>query len=618
MNSSGRQQPAASGYTDAVRRLRPILLGALVFSALVNVLMLTGSIYMLQIYDRVLASSSIPTLLGLFAIVVVLYGFLGVYDFMRGRLLSRASLRLDRDLGARAFAQCPRTSQTLIDLDTVRGVLSGPATIALLDLPFVPIFVALLFFLHPWLGWLTLAGAGVACTLALIARALTYRAVKSAGDSERHAKALETASSRASETVAALGLIGPLGTRWREYRDAQLAALQSGKDPADLLSSASRSFRMLLQSAILSLGAYLVILGDISAGMIIASSILSGRALAPIDQITSHAPSLVRCRAAHHRLTDALSRDEEPPVIVLPRPKGRISVEHLVKYLPDLGMPRKREERPRILSQISFELEAGDVLGIVGASGSGKSTLARMLVGALEADGGTIRIDGATLDQWTPAQLGSFVGYLPQDVEMLPGTIRDNIARFDPEATDRDIIDATQLAGVHEIILRLPMGYASRIEDIVLSGGQMQRIGLARAVFGKPAIVVLDEPNSNLDIEGEAALAHTVKTLSRQGTTVVIVAHRTEALQAMTKLLALDDGKLHAFGPVHDVLAKHPSNDDTSFTSVRPRRAAASVSSSKDGFRAASEGAKLRPTRFVKSRGSASRLQVLDQKVAQR
>lgn len=580
MNGSPNVKTPGRSYAQAVRGLRPLLGLALLFSALVNILLLTGSVYMLQVYDRVLSSGSIPTLIGLFAIVVVLYCFLGFYDFTRMRLLSRAGLRLDEELGERAFSKSLSERKILGDLDMVRNSLSSPAIITLFDLPFVPLFLGLLFVLHPWLGWLTLAGAGIACLIAAGTRSLNKRAVERARVSESETHALESAGHRASETVLALGLANPLAQQWRLHRNKQNHALQSGGDPAEMLAAASRAFRMLLQSMILSVGAYLVIKGDLSAGMIIASSILSGRALTPIDQIATQAPALISAHAAHKRLITSLPEEEATPSVALPRPKGHVSVDALAQLVPVAPGLTPRPEQPKILSDITFALEPGDVLGVVGASGSGKSTLARLLIGAIEADSGSMRIDGATLDQWSDKQRSTFLGYLPQRVEMLPGSVRDNIARFDPDATDEEVIAAAQLAGVHDIILKLPDGYGCSISDVGLSGGQMQRIALARAVFGNPAVLVLDEPNSNLDRLGEIALINTIEKLSEAGATVILIAHRTEALRCLTKLLIMKDGQIDAFGPVQEVLDGHDrsTSDAEALPQNIPAKAPASVS----------------------------------------
>lgn len=570
-------------YTQALRGLRPAIGGVLAFSAVINVLMLTGSVYMLQVYDRVLSSGSVPTLLGLFAIVVVLYSFLGLYDFLRARLLSRAALTLDQQAGPAAFGAWmragladntgdsagPRDAQPLRDLDTVRGFVSGPAVTALFDLPFVPLFLLVLFIIHPWLGWLTVAGAGVGGIIALCNRAVTQTAIRRAAALDGADRDFVDKSHRTAETTLAMGMQAAVTDRWRSLHDSALASGQTGSDPSEMLAAASRAFRMLLQSAMLTLGAYLVLRNEISGGMIIASSILSGRALAPVDQLIGQWRAIGRSMAAHRRLQAVFAATPAAPDwITLPDPTGAISVTRLTK----LGPARPGIEPARILSDVGFALEPGDGLGVIGNSASGKSTLARLLVGAGRADAGEIRLDGATLDQWDPVRLGRSIGYLPQTLEMLPGTVRDTIARFDPEATDAAVIAAARLTGVHEMILNLPQGYATWLglpgAAQPLSGGQMQRLGLARAVFGMPALVVLDEPNSNLDMAGDAALTRTIAALREAGSVVIVMAHRPSALAAVNKLLILEAGKVALFGDKETVLAETAAEPVTQIASL--------------------------------------------------
>ena len=564
---------AGNSYRVALRGLTPVLIGVLAFSAVLNVLMLTGSVYMLQVYDRVLASGSVPTLLGLFAIVVVLYGFLGFYDFLRVRLLSRAALGLDQATGAQGFVVWTRSGvpgqgqgqagagspQPLRDLDVMRGFLAGPAVTALFDLPFVPLYLGVLFIIHPWLGWVTVAGAVVTAGIAWVNRALTQGPVGRSAALDETERDFADKSHRNAESILAMGMQTVITARWRALRNRTLAGGQQGSDPSEMLAAASRAFRMLLQSAILTLGAYLVLLGEISGGMIIASSILSGRALAPVDQLIGQWRSLGKASAAHQRL-DALftAQAQQTTPITLPDPTGQISVSGLTRFgATRSGTARPGAEQPRILSDINFRLEPGDGLGVIGNSACGKSTLARLLVGALHPDQGEIRLDGATPDQWDPVQLGRQIGYLPQTVGLLPGTIRDNIARFDPAADDADVIAAARLTGVHEMILKLPDGYATQLgrsDGVQLSGGQVQRLGLARAIFGLPAIVVLDEPNSNLDVAGDDALTQTIATLRQAGSTVIVMAHRPSAIAAVNKLMILEAGQLIAFGEKEAVL----------------------------------------------------------------
>lgn len=554
-------------YRATLKGLRPVVVTVLAFSAAINVLMLTGSVYMLQVYDRVLSSGSVPTLLALFGIVVVLFAFLAVYDFLRARMLSRAALRLDHHSSGRAFHTFVRSGlpdgaggaqgQPLQDIETLRGVIGSPAATAVFDLPFVPLFVAVLFIIHPWLGALTVAGASIAALFAVMNRALIQKAIDQSASIRAQEQLFSDTSRRNAESIIAMGMQRAISSRWHGLHQASLANIQSGSDPSEGIAAASRAFRMLLQSAILTLGAFLVLKGQITAGMIIASSILSGRALAPIDQMIGQWRTIGRAMAAHKRL-DALFANvaAEPERINLPMPTGEITVTGLTK----LGSPKAGLDRARILSDLSFTLKSGEGLGVIGNSASGKSTLARLLVGAGGPDMGEIRLDGATLDQWEPARLGRAIGYLPQNVELLPGTIRDNIARFDTEARDADVIAAAKLTGIHDMVLGLSDGYATEVgipgEAMPLSGGQIQRVGLARAIFGSPKIVVLDEPNSNLDVAGDEALTRAISTLLEAGSTVIVMAHRPSALSALTKLMVLDNGSIKLFGEKDKILAK--------------------------------------------------------------
>jgi PrtD family type I secretion system ABC transporter len=562
MDRSGRgAKPNA--YRLVLRDQGRGIAAAALSSALINVLMLTGSLYMLQVYDRVLGSGSVPTLLGLFAIVVVLYGFLGFYDFLRSRLLARCAMRLDLQLSPKAFAGWigggsegrAASMRPLRDIETLRGFLSGPAASALFDLPWVPLFLGILFILHPWLGWLTVGGAVVGAILALAMRWLTQRPIAEAATLDAEERDFVEQGRGAAEVIRAMGMTGWVSEAWRRRHLAALAMQQRAGNPAEILGPASRAFRMLLQSAILTLGAYLVLRHELSAGMIIASSILSGRALAPVDQVIGQWRAIGRVIEAHRRLDEAFAgQGGDRPRIELPAPTGRIAVNRLTKFAP--GTPGT--DRPRILTQVSFELEPGDGLGVIGASASGKSTLARLLVGAWAPDAGEVRFDGATLEQWAPELLGRYVGYLPQQVRMLPGTIAENISRFDPDALDAAVIGAAKLTGIHETILSLPDGYATRLGGASepLSGGQIQRLGLARAIYRTPKFVVLDEPNSNLDAEGDAALTQAILSVRRRGGVAVVVAHRPSALEGVDMALAMVNGGMAAFGEKEEVLRK--------------------------------------------------------------
>ena len=565
--SKTKEPPHQNAYRAAIASARPALSSVILFSAILNVLMLTGSLYMLQVYDRVLPGGSVPTLVVLFGIVLVLFAFLGFYDFLRARLLSRVALRMDDILSGPAFrkwldaglpnAHNPADAQVMRDLDTLRNFLSGPAVSAMADVLFVPLFLVILFLIHPWLGALTIAGAAIGAIIALINRAVTRDAINKTLSFDTTERNFSVLSQRNVEAIQAMGMHRAVADHWRRMHRSTLAVTQKGSDPSEILAASSRAFRMLLQSSILTLGALLVLRGEISAGMIIASSILSGRALAPVDQLIGQWRATGNFAAAHKRMmtvfeTDSGAREHTN----LPDPTGQITVTGLTK----LGGQQKNGERLPILSEVSFDLMPGDAMGVIGSSASGKSSLARLLVGAGKSDAGDIRLDGATPDQWDPEQLGRNVGYLPQMVDMLPGTIHENISRFQEGALDDAVIKAARLTGIHDMILKLPDGYQTRLGDPenppMLSGGQMQRLGLARAIYGLPKLVVLDEPNANLDMAGDAALSEVISHLRAAGSTVIIMAHRPNVLDVVNKLMILQRGKVGAFGDRDALLAE--------------------------------------------------------------
>ena len=574
--ASGIAASGADAWRAIWRQLRPVIVVAMAFSAIVNILMLTGSVYMLQVYDRVLSSGSVQTLVALFAIVVVLHIFLGFFDFLRTRLMARAAVRMDLALGPAAFRawvaagvpghaaaadpdgagrEAP-TSRPLTDLDVLRSFLSSPAVTGLMDAPWVPIFITVMFLIHPLLGWLTLAGAALVAGIAVTGRLLTRTPIRDAMAGEAAARDFAQTGRQGAETILAMGMLPAVAARWRALQTTALAAGQRGADPSDAFAAGTRAFRLLLQSAILTMGAYLVLANQISAGMIIAASILSGRALAPIDQVVGQWRLIGQAAESRRRLKAFFAGlPPEPQRITLPDPTGRIVATRLTKFAP--GQPRT--EASRILAQVSFALEPGDGMGVIGNSAAGKSTLARLIVGAWTPDAGEIRLDGATPQQWDPAALGRHIGYLPQALDLMPGTVRDIIARFDPAAPDPAVIEAARAVGVHEMILALPEGYATRVGqgpgEVPLSGGQRQRLGLARAVFGWPKLVVLDEPNANLDVAGDEALSAAITALRRRGSVVVVMAHRPSAIAAVNKLLILHAGRVAQFGDKDSVLA---------------------------------------------------------------
>ncbi|MGY6696606.1 MAG: type I secretion system permease/ATPase [Roseinatronobacter sp.] len=547
------------GYRGALRRLNSGLWIVTGVSAIISILMLTGAIYMLQIYDRVLNSGSVPTLLVLFGLVVVLYCFLAAYDGLRMRLLSRMALGLDAELAAAAFHTDLRLSERgerphcTADLEILRSTLAGPSTLALLDLPFTFVFVTVLFAIHPILGWLTVSGMVLAGMLAFLNRMMLAGPISEAEPIEGRQRLLEEAVRATAPSLGALGMRDALCSHWLNAQRERLAVAQRGQEPSATLAAISRAFRMLLQAILLSAAAFLVLQGTITAGAIIAASILSGRAIAPVDQLIGQWQNLMGAHAAHKRLkqmlpAQPLKRLNLPPIT------GALSLEK-VTYIPSAAATK--DPLP-ILKDISFDLQPGAGLGIVGASASGKSTLAQLIVGALEPASGHIRIDGATLSQWGDDRLGRQIGYLPQRIDLLPGTVRDNICRFDQQATDATVLEAAKAANVHDMILRLPEGYDTVLggAHMPLSGGQIQRIGLARALYGRPMLLVLDEPNAHLDRAGEMALTAALKARRAAGATVIVLAHRIGALAALDRLILLEEGEIREDGPRDAIISK--------------------------------------------------------------
>ncbi|MFA7433243.1 MAG: type I secretion system permease/ATPase [Gemmobacter sp.] len=576
-----------TSYSVALRRLRGAFVTVGLISAAINILILTGPVYMLQIYDRVLSSGSVATLQGLFVIVVVLYAFLGLYEFLRARLLSRAAHRLDELVGEDAFRcwidrarggrEGGRDGHPVRDLEIVRGFMASPAIQGVFDLPWMPFFLLIVFLIHPWLGWLTVGGAAVVLALALLNQWLTRTSIAEAMALDGDERGFVERTQRAGETVHALGMAGRLSARWRALHQAALARGQSGAERSEGFSAFSKAFRLLLQSSLLTLGAWLVLQRQLSPGMIIAVSIIAGRALAPIDQVIGQWRSIGRAHEAHRRLQAAMAAMPAPATdaqrTVLPDPRGHIEVKNLTLLLPGDG---PAASRGKALSGVNFALSPGDAVGVIGRSGSGKTTLARLLVGAQRPDAGEVRLDGATPDQYGPEQLGRAIGYLPQTLDLLPGTIAENISRFDPGASDEAVIAAARMARIHDMILNLSEGYATRIGGAVspLSGGQAQRVGLARALYGNPKLIVLDEPNSNLDTEGDDALTEAVAAMRKRGSVVVVMAHRPSAIAAVNKVLVLHQGAQVQFGDKADFIRPAAAAPAAPATPPRPAPAA--------------------------------------------
>lgn len=530
------------------------------FSCVINLLMLTGPLFMLQVYDRVLTSRSVPTLVALVMLVVALYGFMGILEFIRQRILIRVGHRFDADVGPLALDRYislpikagPKASavQPIRDLDSVRSFFSGQGITALFDMPWSPVYLAVIFMFHAWLGLLALAGAVVLFAVTLIADWQTRGPMKAAGETQAERTRLAEAGRRNAEVLRGMGMGAAFGRVWDAVNDRYVEATATAADKAGMFATATKVLRLLLQSLILALGAYLAVLEQITPGVMIAASIIMARALQPVEQAVGHWRGFVAARQAWARLKQVLAADTASEPMPLPAPHKHLVLEHVTIVPPGAQKP--------VAADVSFKMEAGGGLGIVGPMGGGKSTLARALVGVWPPARGAIRLDGAPIDQWAPEAFGRFVGYLPQDVEMFDGTIEANIGRFDPERTPEKVIAAAKLAGVHELILSLPEGYDTRIGDsgAILSGGQRQRLGLARALYGDPFLIVLDEPNSNLDGDGDVALKDAVLAARARGAIVVVIAHRPGAIAAVDTLLMLDGGRVAAFGPKDEVLGK--------------------------------------------------------------
>jgi len=562
--SSQPRVPQVSPRSELVQALsscKSAFLSVGLFSGMSNILMLTGAFFMLQIYDRVLPSRSVPTLVALVILVAVLFVFLAILDTIRSRVLVRIGASLDHALSARVYdtiVQLPLQTgsrgdglQPLRDLDAVRAFLSGPGPTALFDLPWLPLYLAIIFAFHTALGVAALIGAIVLIALTLLTEALARGPMRSATEFAVTRNALAEASRRNAEVLAAMGMSGRVNARWNVANQNYLGSHRKVSDVAGGFGAISKALRMMLQSTVLGIGAYLVINQAATAGIIIAAAILVARALAPVDLAIANWKGFLAARQSWKRLTkllELLPAHEMP--MALPAPSASLTVEHASAVPPG--------QQQIVVHDVNFKLESGQGLGIIGPSASGKSSLVRMIVGVWRPARGRIRLDGAVLDQWAAEALGQHIGYLPQDVELFSGTLAENIARFEPDATSEDIISAARAAGVHDLIVTLPKGYETEIgeQGQVLSAGQRQRIALARALYREPFLVVLDEPNSNLDAEGEAALTQAIAGVRKRGGIVVVVAHRPSALQALDLVLVLAKGAVVSFGAKDEVLPK--------------------------------------------------------------
>ncbi len=538
---------------------RRIFWGLAMFSGLSNLLMLTGSFFMLQVYDRVLPGRSIPTLVALLLLATVLYVFQGGLDLVRNRISARIGRYFDETLGARVFDSMVRLPlktrgdgdgmQPLRDLDQVRSFLSGGGPTALFDLPWMPVYLGICFLFHFWIGVTALIGGLLLVSITVLTETRTRGPAKASAQLAVSRSALAAEGRRNAEVLQAMGMRRQAAQRWQATNTKYLAAHETTSDVASGLGGLSKVFRSFLQSLVLAVGAVLVINQESTAGIIIAGSILTARALAPVETAIANWKGFVAARQSGQRLDqllELLPKEKEP--LALPAPAETFVVEQLYVAAPDSDK--------LILNDVSFHLRKGEAVGIIGPSGAGKSTLARALVGVWPRLRGKIKLDNAALDQWSSEALGKHIGYLPQDIELFEGSIAVNIARFDLEATPDAVLEAARIAGVHDLILSFPEGYSTQVGEggMSLSAGQRQRIGLARAFYGNPFLVVLDEPTSNLDAEGEAALTEAIVNVRNRGGIVVVVAHRPKALEAVDHVLVVGDGRVQSFGPKEEVL----------------------------------------------------------------
>ncbi len=553
-----RKPKARDELATAILSFRTTFASVGAFSFFINLLMLTPSIYMMQVYDRVLGSRNETTLLVLTLLMLGLYALLNALDMIRTFVLVRIGAQLDINLNQRVFTAAfernlirpgSNPAQALSDLNAVRQTLTGSALLALFDLPWIPIYLAVIFIFSPELGWFSLASSLILVVLAIANEKTTKPLLDEAQKYSMTSSTMAANNLRNAEVIEAMGMLPRISKRWYEAHRKYLQLQAKASDRAGIMAGVTKFVRISVQSLVLGYGALLVLENKMTGGMMIASSILVGRALAPVESLIGNWKQFISGRAAYGRLLQLLeSHPARKQGMSLPKPKGDVLVENV-----SAGAPGSRQ---LILRGISFAIPAGDVVAIIGASASGKSTLARLLVGIWGTQSGSVRLDGGNVYDWNKDELGSAIGYLPQDIELFAGTVAENIARFGQTDSDK-IIEAATRAGMHDAILRLPQGYDTMLGDgaYSLSGGQRQRIGLARALYDDPSLIVLDEPNSNLDEQGEQALATTIRGLKANGKTVVLITHRLSALAVVDKIMVMHEGQLKAYGPRDQVLA---------------------------------------------------------------
>ena len=556
-------QPVAptAAVVVALADARRAFLSVALFSAVVNLLMLTGPLYMLQVYDRVLPSRSVPTLLALSAFLVVAYTFQGMLDLVRARLVVRTAALLDHHLGGEVHEAVVRLSiakrdggdahSPIRDLDQVRAFLTSSGPIAIVDLPWLPVFLVVCYLIHPWVGAVASLGALVLFVTTLVTERTARGPVRAAALETSARQAVIEATRRNSESATAMGMSRALAKRWSATNGRYQRAIQSATDVVTTHTTSTRTFRLLLQSILLGVGAYLVVQNELMPGAMIAASVMMSRAMAPLETAIANWRGFVGARDSAYRLSALLTRlNMSASVTQLPPPVKSIEVGHI-------SVAPAGSEKP-VLNDIHFGLNAGDALGIIGPSGSGKTSLLRVLVGIWQPLRGAVRLDGATYDQWERDQIGRHIGYMAQTAELFDGTIAENIARMDATPDDAAVLRAAEAAGLHDLIVRLPSGYDTPIGDDghKLSAGQRQRVALARALYGAPFLVALDEPNANLDAKGEAALEQAVQSVKRRGGIVIVVAHRPTALAGCDQVLVVGNGTQLALGPRNDILNK--------------------------------------------------------------
>ncbi|MBD8825232.1 type I secretion system permease/ATPase [Pseudomonas sp. CFBP 13602] len=530
------------------------------FSFFVNALMLVPTFYMIQVSGRVVPASSNSTLLMLTLILTILMITMGSLEWVRSRIMVRISNRLDvllsRDVYRASFKRAlnsggmDATAQSLNDLTSLRQFLTGPGLFAFFDAPWFPIYTAVMFLFHPWFGWMTVASGLVLVVLAFVNHRYTANTLAAANKESVSSNVTTNKTLRNAEVIESMGMLETLMNRWA-VRQRKVLMLQSeASDKGGTITSISKTFRNWAQSIMLGIGAYLVITHQVTPGLMMAGSLLLGRALSPIDQMIGSWKGFIAAKVQYGRLSDVLNKlNAEPERMPLPAPQGHIQVENLVVAPPGAKAP--------VIRNISFVAPAGSIVGIVGPSAAGKSTLVRALMGIWPTQHGVVRLDGADISSWDKHELGPYVGYLPQDIELFEGTISDNISRFEKIIPEK-VVQAAQTAGVHEMVLMLPDGYDTVIgsDGINLSGGQRQRIGLARAIYGNPRLIVLDEPNSNLDEVGERALSVALQKIKETGATVFIVSHRPNILSRLDRILVMSNGTISLYGERDKVIAE--------------------------------------------------------------